>query len=156
MSKYFDIPGRKFDFARDLEYGLKGEELIREFLDTLSSGDFEIKSDRYRNGRMVIETNQNPKGATDAMGNKLWMLSGINITTAKWWVYIYAPEGAFIVISVERLKRYLRANPKRFNEEKKIDFGGFDNPARGFLLEPDEVMTALYDLPYDKKENNEQ
>jgi hypothetical protein len=152
VSKFFDIPGRQFNFSNDLEYGLQGEDLISGFLDTLSNGDFEIKSDRYRNGRMVVETNQNPKGMTDANGNKVWVPSGINITTSKWWVYIYAPEGAFVVASVQRLKRYLRAHPDRYCEAKKRDFGGVDNPARGFLLEPNEVMDMLFNKQYDEQE----
>lgn len=152
VSKFYDIPGKKFDFKKDLEYGEKGEALVNDFLDTISGGDLEVKSDRYRNGRMVVETNQNPRGAIDANGNPIWMLSGINITTAKWWVYIYAPEGAFVVVDVQRLKRYLRFNSNRYCEEKKINLGGPDNPARGFLLYPEEVMDMLYNQLYDEKE----
>ena len=155
MSKFFDIPERKFNFINDLEYGLEGEALISGFLDTLSLGDFEIKSDRYRNGRMVVETNQNPRGALGSDGEPLWVQSGINITTSKWWVYIYAPEGAFAVVSVPRLKRFLRAHPSRYCEAKKRNFGGSDNPARGFLLEPDEVMDMMFNTKYDEKETHE-
>lgn len=152
MSKFYDISGRKFNFNNDLEYGLEGEALINGFLKTLSDGDFEIKSDRYRNGRMVVETNQNPRGATGDDGEQLWFPSGINITTSKWWVYIYAPEGAFAVVSVARLKRFLRAHPDRYCDAKKTSFGGSDNPARGFLLQPEEVMDMLFNKQYDELE----
>lgn len=145
----FDIRGKKFDFKKDLEYGKQGESLISEFLDSLSESDFEVKSDRYRNGKMVVETNQNPRAAVDEFGKKIWVPSGINVTTAKWWVYIYSPEGAFVVVSVSRLKRYLRAYPDRFNEKTKFDLGGSDNPARGFLLMPYEVMDMLFNASYD-------
>ena len=101
---------------------------------------------------MVIETNQNPRAAKDENGNPIWVLSGINITTAKWWVYIYAPQGAFVVIDVSRLKRFLRLNGNKFCEEKKINLGGADNPARGFLLYPEDVMDMLYNHNYDEKE----
>ena len=153
MSKYFDIPGRTFDFSADLTYGESGEELVRQFLASLSGGDFEVKSDRYRNGKMVVETDQNPKGIKDEQGNPIWVRSGINVTTAKWWVYIYSPEGAFVVISVERLKRYLRAHPDKFKQTTKIALGGADNPAKGFLLMPEQVMEMLYSKEYDNKEN---
>lgn len=152
MSKHFDIQGREFDFAKDLAYGLEGEEMVRSFLSTLSGGDFEVKSDRYRNGRMVVETNQNPKAIVDNDGNPIWVQSGINVTTAKWWVYIYSPEGAFVVVVVERLKRFLRANASTYNESSKIRFGGADNPAKGFLLMPEAVMDLLTNPNYDNKE----
>lgn len=146
----FDIPARTFDFKSDLAYGKQGEALVSEFLDSISGGDFEVKSDRYRNGKMVVETNQNPRGMLDAQGNRVWVPSGINVTTAKWWVYIYSPKDAFVVVSVERLKRFLRAHPDKYNEKTKLNLGGSDNPARGFLLMPFEVMDMLFSGNYDK------
>lgn len=148
----FDIPTRKFDFKKDLAYGLEGESLVSSFLDALESGDFEVKSDRYRNGRMVIETDQNPKGIKDDTGNQVWVKSGINVTTAQWWVYIYSPDGAFVIISAPRLKRYLRMNPYKFNEGTKKDFGGEDNPARGFLIYPNDVIDLMTNRRYDENQ----
>jgi hypothetical protein len=149
MAAEFDIPSRKFDFKKDLAYGQGGESLVSGFLDDLSDGSFEVKSDRYRNGRMVVETDQNPRGYRDINGVQVWNKSGINITTAKWWVYIFSPEGAFIVVSVARLKRYLRAFPERFNGNNKINLGGADNPAKGFLLMPEDVMDMMINPKYD-------
>lgn len=149
MAAEYDIPSRVFDFKKDLAYGLEGENLVSGFLDSLQGGDFEVKSDRYRNGRMVVETNQNPRGIVDDDGNKIWRPSGINITTAKWWVYVYSITGAFVVISVDRLKRYLRANQSRFNNSTKINLGGADNPAKGFLLMPEDVVDMLINPLYD-------
>jgi hypothetical protein len=71
------------------------------------------------------------------------------VTTAKWWVYIYSPEGAFVVVSVSRLKRYLRMNNYKFSENTKRDFGGTDNPAKGFLIYPNDVMDMLTNKRYD-------
>jgi len=144
----FDIPSSRFNFAEDLKYGEQGEDLIRLFLEQVSYGDFEVKSDRYRNGRMVVETNQNPRAMVDEQGRPVWVLSGINVTTAAWWVYIFSPDGAFIVVSVDRLKRYLRTNNKTFNEESKINLGGPDNPARGFLLYPEHVQDLMTNSKY--------
>ena len=134
MKESFDIPARSFDFKKDLEFGLQSEKEIEGFLDDLSNGSFEVKTDRYRNGRMVIETDQNPRAITDADGNRIWHKSGINVTTAKWWVYVFSPSQGFVVVDVARVKRYLRANQDTFNESTKINLGGNDNPARGFLL----------------------
>lgn len=147
--KEFDLSERRFDFKTDLAYGEAGENLISGFLDCLSDGSFEVKSDRYRNGRMVIETYQNPRGAVDQNGEKIWVPSGINVTTAKWWVYIYSPEGAFVIIDVARLKRYLRSNSDRFNPSKRRNFGGSDNPAVGYLIEKEDVMDMLINPKYD-------
>jgi hypothetical protein len=131
------------NFEADLAFGHKGEESIKDFLQSLISNSSEVKTDRYRNGRMVVETDQNPY-------NRGWKKSGINVTTAQWWVYIYSLGEAFVIVSVDRLKRYLRANPSRFNENTKGDFArNSDNPTRGFLLEPDEVMDMLYSNKYD-------
>ena len=151
MVAEFDIPARKFDFKKDLAYGQQGESLVSTFLDDISDGSFEVKSDRYRNGRMVVETDQNPRGYRDVNGVQVWNKSGINITTAKWWVYIFSPEGAFIVVSVARLKRYLRAVPGRFNASNKINLGGADNPAKGFLLMPEDVQDMMINSKYDEQ-----
>jgi hypothetical protein len=151
MVAEFDIPARKFDFKKDLAYGQQGESLVSTFLDDLEDGSFEVKSDRYRNGRMVVETDQNPRGYRDVNGVQVWNKSGINITTAKWWVYIFSPEGAFIVVSVSRLKRYLRAFPERFNSSNKINLGGADNPAKGFLLMPEDVQDMMINPRYDEQ-----
>jgi hypothetical protein len=149
MNSSFDIPARKFDFKADLAFGVQSEKEIESFLDDLSNGAFEVKTDRYRNGRMVVETDQNPRGILDSDGNRVWHKSGINVTTAKWWVYVFSPSQGFVVIDVERLKRYLRSNKHRFNEASKISLGGPDNPARGFLLMAEDVKDLLTNPEYD-------
>ena len=143
----YDIPGRSF--KDDLSFGKIGETLVSGFLDAISGGSFEVKTDRYRNGRMVVETDQNPRGAVDADGNQIWVKSGINITEAKWWVYVFSEYGAFVCVDTARLKRFLRHNKKYFNENTKIDLGRPDNPARGFLLKQNHVMDLLTNRDYD-------
>jgi hypothetical protein len=149
VTSFFDIPSRVFDFKSDLEFGQESEREIELFLDDLSNGAFEVKTDRYRNGRMVVETDQNPKGVTDSNGERIWKKSGINVTTAKWWVYVFSPAQGFVIVDVERLKRFLRQNNKKFNESTKRDFGGKDNPARGFLLMEHDVQDLLINKKYD-------
>jgi hypothetical protein len=156
MSSFKQVPGynpefdiappstpRQFVWEKDLQFGHIGEELVRSMLDALANGSFEIKTDRYRNGNMVIETDQNP-------GLKGWKKSGINVTKAEWWVYVYALDGGMTIVHVERLKRYLRLNKHLFNEETKRNFAeGSDNPARGFILKPRHVMDMLINKKYD-------
>jgi len=87
--------------------------------------------------------------AQDAKTNN-WQLSGINTTKATWWVYVYTLNGAFVIIDVQRLKRYLRRNPSLFNWETKRTFGNkTNNPARGWLLEPSQVIDLMTNPAYD-------
>jgi hypothetical protein len=52
---------KQFDFTKDLQFGHEGEELVTQFLAQLSSGTFEVKYDRFRNGRIFVEFEQNPR-----------------------------------------------------------------------------------------------
>ncbi len=147
----WDIPATKFNFKKDLEYGQQGERFVKSFLDSLSDGAFEVKTDRYRNGRMAVEVEQNPYRKTDEEGKQVWKPSGINVTKARWWVYVYTldgKEGAFAVISVKRLKKYIKKNKKNL---KMMDFAKrSNNPARGWIIEPDQVMDMMYNEQYDE------
>ena len=153
MSQYnkdFDLPAKAFDFKKDLAFGHLGEDSVRQFYNSVINGSAEVKTDRYRNGRMVVETQQNPRRQMDEFGEQVWVNSGINVTKANWWIYIYSLGDAFIIVSVDRLKRYLRANKMMFTDERKIIFArSSDNPAKGFLLEPQHVMEMLYSEEYD-------
>lgn len=133
-----DIP--KYDFTKDLAYGEQGEATVKTFLEALSAGSFEVKQDRHRNGRMVVETQQNPRG-------KGWKDSGINVTQATWWVYIFSPA-AFVVVEVARLKKYLKRNHWE-ESDKKIFAPNSDNPTKGFLLMDYHVKELLSDTEYD-------
>lgn len=127
----------RYDFQADLAYGEAGEDNAKALF---GSGAVEVKSDRYRNGKMVIETEQKPSGKQD------WQLSGINVTTAEWWVYRLAPD-SFLVVSVPRLKRYLRVNRASLRKINLASDG--DNPARGFLLTPEQVRWMMTGAEYD-------
>ena len=133
----WDIP--KPSFKKDLEFGKQGENLVANFLQGIINGSFEVKSDRYRNGKMVVEIAQNPR-------QHGWKASGLMITEAEWWVYVYTMNQAMIVISTERLKRYIETLPK---SRIRLFAEGSNNPAKGYLLLPEEVMPLLYDSAHD-------
>lgn len=149
-NKEFDLPAKAFDFQKDMAYGHLGEAMVKEFYEGVIQGAAEVKTDRYRNGRMVIETQQNPRRETLADGTPRWVNSGINVTTAKWWIYVFALNESMIIVSVARVKKYLKAYPERFNESTKRVFAEkSDNPAKGFLLEPFDVTELLINPKYD-------
>lgn len=151
MGKFsdYDLPERKFNFKADLAYGKVGEKLVEDFLETLETGSFEVKTDRYRNGRMVLEMEQNPRKRLDDDGKPLWEPSGLNVTQAKWWVYVYTLDGAFIIVSVERIKRYIKH--KNLTAKDYYDFAKMSsNPSKGFLLQPEDVMDLMINKEYDE------
>jgi len=151
----YDIPARKYDFHTDLKYGQQGEKLVEDFLESLSDGAFEVKTDRYRNGRMVVEMMHNPRKRVDENGKPVWKASGLQVTKAKWWAYVYTLDGAFVMVSVDRLKRFLKAHPDRFNPKKYVDFAKTSsNPSKGFLLEPTDVMEMMINPDYDEVRAN--
>lgn len=129
----------KFDFKTDLSYGHEGEQNLIDFFTAFNSGAVEVKADRFRNGRMAVETEQRPKGGE-------WKPSGINVTKAEWWAYRFAPD-SYVIISVARLKNFLRTN---YLVLQKRDFApNSDNPARGFLLMPSHVHELQTNEDYD-------
>lgn len=129
----------RFDFTADLEYGQEGERNLHEFFYAFSQRTVEVKADRYRNGRMAVETQQKPDG-------KEWKDSGINVTEADWWAYRFAPD-AFVIVSVARLKNYLRYNYDLLN--KRTFAANSTNPAMGFVLQPTQVTDLLTGELYD-------
>ena len=137
----WDIKKNTFNFSADLKYGQMGEGRIRKMLENLVEGSFEVKSDRYRNGNMAVEMRQNPRRSGK------WVPSGLQVTKAQWWVYIFSMDGGFIIVSVDRLKRYINLNkdilePRDFARRS-------DNPAWGYLLRPDDVTALLCEEKYD-------
>jgi hypothetical protein len=141
-SKHYDIHS---SFIADLTYGEHAENDVQEFLMMMAEGHVEVKSDRYRNGRMFVETEHNPRNIRDESGERIWQLSGINVTHATWWVYTTSP-GCSFVIPVQRLKNYLRHNRHRMT---KRDAGRPDNYARGYLLSPQDVLDLMLNEKYD-------
>lgn len=63
--------GRRVNWKNDLAIGHKGEDIVKDFLKCLDKQLFEVKFDQYRNGRMVVEVQQNP-------GRKGWKPSRLD------------------------------------------------------------------------------
>lgn len=129
---------KEYDFKIDLEYGHEGEQNLIDFMNSLQNGCVEVKSDRYRNGRIAVEVQHKPHGQ--------WLKSGLAVTTAQWWAYRFAPD-SFVMVSVPRLKRYLNANHKRL--ETRTFAEQSDCPAWGYLLMPQDVHQLMTDTDYD-------
>jgi len=137
----WDIEKNTFNFSEDLKYGQLGEKRIRKMLENLVEGSFEVKSDRYRNGNMAVEMRQNPRR------EGRWIPSGLQVTKATWWVYIFSMDGGFVIVSVDRLKRYIEANKDNLQTR---DFARRStNPAWGYLLLPENVSELLHSDEYD-------
>jgi hypothetical protein len=137
----WDIEKNTFNFAEDLKYGQLGEKRIRKMLENLVEGSFEVKSDRYRNGNMAVEMRQNPRR------EGRWIPSGLQVTKATWWVYIFSMDGGFVIVSVDRLKRYIESNKDNLQTR---DFARRStNPAWGYLLLPENVSELLHSDEYD-------
>jgi hypothetical protein len=118
-----------------------GEDLFEEFIKSLDDADFEIKRDMYRNGRMVVEVEQKPK-------DKDWKPSGLAVTKAKYWVYMFSAD-AYAVIEVARLKKYLKIN----NKIPLKTFAPYSaNPTKGYLLMEEDVIKLMSSELYDTKE----
>jgi len=59
---------------------------------------------------------------------------------------VYTMNEAMIVISTDRLRRYIKTLSK---SRLRLFAEGSNNPARGYLLQPEEVIALLYDSAFD-------
>jgi hypothetical protein len=84
----WDIP--KPNFKKDLEFGKQGEDQVKGFLQGIVNGSFEVKSDRYRNGR------DGGGGGPEPSQARVESRRGWLITEAEWWVYVYTMNEAMV------------------------------------------------------------
>lgn len=146
---WFDHNGSlepRFNFGDDLRFGEEGEQWVKGVWD----GRWEVKTDRYRNGKMVVETHQNPQRRCDQYGAPLWVKSGLLVTRADWWVYVTAVRQSFLVVSVARLRRFVELNHESLH---RCEFAArSDNPAYGYLLTANQVLELMVSRVYDDEE----
>lgn len=95
----------------------------------------------HRNGRLVVEMEQKHR-------DQDWKPSGLAVTTAKWWVYLFSDD-AFLVVEVARLKKYIEINS---DMEKKTFAPRSYNPTRGYLLMAEDVSKLMASELYDTEE----
>lgn len=103
-------------FDLDFSRGKVGEDLVGTFLQALEGSRIEVKTD-YRvmeTGNVYIETWQYHK--EDASDKKP---SGINVTTAEYWVFASPVGAGFICISTKALKELIKeTNPREVRQPK--------------------------------------
>jgi len=121
--------------------GKEGERLFQGFLNSLDKKEFEVKRDMFRNGRLVVEIEQKHR-------DQDWKPSGLSVTSAKWWIYLFSDD-AFIAVEVARLKKYIEINNSM---ELKTFAPRSYNPTRGYLLLEEDVSKLMASELYDTKE----
>lgn len=102
-------------FDHDYRRGLIGENLVGTFLEQLSGGLIEVKTDHRVNetGNIYIETWQEKRTG--------WEPSGVNISEANFYA-IAGPSGkGFIVISTDVLKEVARSCEQRTISTKTMN-----------------------------------
>lgn len=98
--------GNQPNFDFDLKKGEVGENIVNLFFqDSLDEGiTIEVKTDYRANetGNWYVETHKyrddKPEEAVP---------SGINVTTAKWWIQASPSGDAFVVMKTSALKKYI-------------------------------------------------
>ena len=126
-------------FDHDLERGKVGEELLSTFLSDLADGaKFEVKTDyrAWQTGNFYIETWQYSR--EDESDKRQ---SGINVTTAEWWVFAGPSKNGFIAIRTQDLKDLMiEINPR---ETRQPRINGNTNASIGRLVPIKEVMRKV-------------
>ena len=126
-------------FDHDLERGKVGESLLSTFLSDLAEGaKFEVKTDylAWKTGNFYIETWQwNWSDKSDIRQ------SGINVTTADWWVFAGPNGNGFIAIRTSDLKDIIReTNPSKAEQPITNDN---TNASEGRLVPVKEVLRKI-------------
>lgn len=126
-------------FDHDLERGKVGENLLGTFLGDLANGaKFEVKTDykAWETGNFYIETWQwNWSDKSDIRE------SGINVTTADWWVFAGPKDNGFIAIRTSDLKDIIReTNPREVEQPITNDY---TNASKGRLVKVSDVLRKI-------------
>lgn len=87
------------DFDIDLKFGQEGERSVYAAIRAMNQGTVEVKTERYANGNLFIETHQGG-------GSGTYRPSGINVTKAEFWVYL-KPGGIIIFFPTQAIRDYI-------------------------------------------------
>lgn len=125
-----DIRGSsKGDFKTDLEFGLVGEGHALSIVKALLDGWVEVKTDGFENGNLFIEVAHCPSRIVDQDGKFVWKKSGLNVTEAKYYMYLkQSPSGELrsaIILETERLRKFHKwVKATKGNEVQQSGFQG--------------------------------
>lgn len=106
-----DIRGtRKGEFQADLEFGEMGEGHAMQIVNAMLEGWIEVKTDAFENDNLFIELGHCPDRRTKEDGSFIWKPSGLNVTEAKYWMYLRQSESgqlrSALVLETARIKRF--------------------------------------------------
>lgn len=108
-----DIRGTtKGEFKTDLEFGLVGEGHALSIVKALLDGWVEVKTDGFENGNLFIEVAHCPGRIVNRNGDFVWKKSGLNVTEAKYYMYLKQSGSGELrsatIIETERLRKFHR------------------------------------------------
>lgn len=106
-----DIRGiNRGNFKDDLEFGLVGEGHALGIVQALLDGWVEVKTDGFENGNLFIEVAHCPGRVTNQQGEFVWRKSGLNVTEAKFYMYLKQSESGVLrsatIFETDRLRRF--------------------------------------------------
>jgi len=108
---YADIRGdSKGSFKTDLKFGKVGEDDAATLIQAMLDGWVEVKSDAFENGNIFIELAHCLGRQLHEDGSFVWTKSGLNVTQAKFWMYLkLSPGGIFrsaLILETSRLNKF--------------------------------------------------
>lgn len=108
-----DIRGaNKGQFKADLAFGSAGEDQAESIVRALLEGWVEVKSDGFENGNLFIEVAQGIRGSSSDLDEIVWKKSGLNVTQAKYYMYIKQSESGVLrsatIFETDRLRKFHR------------------------------------------------
>jgi hypothetical protein len=106
-----DIRGdNRGKWGADLAFGQVGEGHALEIVHAMLDGWIEVKTDSFENDNLFIELAHSPHRLTDENGNFIWTQSGLNVTEAKYWMYLRQSESgdlrSALIIETARIQRF--------------------------------------------------
>lgn len=130
--KFTEGKDSRYDFTIDRAHGELAERAAANLL-TIDS--VEVKAKRYDDSHYYVEYEQNPRNS----GN--WIPSGIVITEATHWVFIYCENTVALTVPVGVLKEAGRIAAKDKANWKSTPG---DNPTHGIMVSIGLILETAY------------
>lgn len=119
--------GDKGKFDADLRFGTAGEDHAEAMVRALLEGWVEVKTDGFENGNLFIEVAQSTTRFPKDVDRIEWKKSGLNVTEAKYYMYIKQSEDGGLrsatIFETERLLRFHRWVKEKTNY--RVEQAGF-------------------------------